>query len=303
VSARDDLAVGSAPLPGVGLAVAPPRPQPDRSPSRAASQAGAPTGVQWAARFPPRPVASSWPVTQAPRTQVVTRLLAAPFALAHPLSQQTRRQGLLTVISWLQSQPGDTWQQRWLGSGAEAVPDWRDLVTARTGGRAAGAGPAPGARPPHLSPGLLVLICGDVIRPSLAWLAAFAPARRGLADELARTRDGAAFARLSAMCRQAGIATQTGQTALTRIGMIMAVKGGTAADITVGDCLQLLRGHRPDRGQAARRGGQPAVLPAAARAGRPRAGRAGNPAGVHRHRATVLRPADRPLPDRLPPGA
>jgi hypothetical protein len=70
-------------------------------------------------------------------------------------------------------------------------------------------------------------------------LAGFAPARRGLAEELARSRDPAAFARLTAMCHEGGLATQTGQTALTRIGLIMAAKGGTVADITVGDCLQL----------------------------------------------------------------
>ena len=214
--------------PGVGLAVAPERTDPGRPVVQ--------TGAQWAARFPPRPVASSWPATRASRTQVLTRLLAEPFALGNPLSQQTRRLGLLRVISWLQAQTGDTWQQRWLASGAETAPDWRDLVA----GRAAGVSPGPCVRPPHLSPGLLVLICGDVIRPSLAWLAGFVPARRGLAEELARTRDGAAFTRLAQMCHDGGMATQTGQTALTRIGLIMAAKGGTVADITVGDCLQLI---------------------------------------------------------------
>jgi Phage integrase family len=170
---------------------------------------------------------------------MLTRLLAAPFALDNALSQQTRRQGLLTVVSWLQAQPGATWQERWAASGAETAPDWRDLVTSWATGRA-GASPTSAGRPPHLSPGLLVLICGDVIRPDLAWLAKFAPARRGLAEDLARTRDAAAFARLTAMCHDSGLATQTGQTALTRIGLMMAAKGGTVADITVGDCLQLV---------------------------------------------------------------
>lgn len=41
---------------------------------------------------------------------MLTRLLAAPFALDNSLSQQTRRQGLLTVVSWLQDQPGDCWE-------------------------------------------------------------------------------------------------------------------------------------------------------------------------------------------------
>lgn len=160
---------------------------------------------------------------------MLTRLLAAPFALDNAGSQQKRRLGVLTVVGWLQAQPGDTWQQRWMASGAEAAVDWRDLVAGRAPGRAA-----------QLSPGLLVLICGDVIRPSLDWLARFPPARRGLAEELGRARDPEMFARLTTLCHQEAGKTQAGQTALTRIAMIMAAKGGTVADVSVGDCLQLV---------------------------------------------------------------
>ena len=123
------------------------------------------TGAELAARFPARPVISSWPQTRASRHEVLARLLAAPFALDNALSQQTRRQGLLTVVSWLESQAGDTWQERWAASGAEAAPDWRDLVTCWRTGRAGSS-----QRPAHIGPGLLVLICADVI-----------PARSGVA--------------------------------------------------------------------------------------------------------------------------
>jgi hypothetical protein len=236
------------------------------------------TGAQWATRFPQRPVASSsWPQSLASRAEALARLLAPPFALDNAGSQQTRRLGLLTVVSWLQAQAGDTWQQRWVASGAETVADWRDLVACWAAGRAGASAGAPGC-PLHLSPGLLVLICGDVIRPGLAWLAMFASARRGLAEEMGRTRDAAAFTRLAGMCRDSGMATQTGQTALTRIGLIMAAKGGTVVDITVGDCLELVEvtdrvGAKPRGGVAnplfyqllRRLGGLPDDAPAALR--------------------------------------
>jgi hypothetical protein len=193
------------------------------------------TGAELAARFPARPVISPWPQTRASRQEVLARLLAAPFALGNALSQQTRRQGLLTVVSWLESQAGDTWQERWAASGAEAVPDWRDLAACWRTGRAGVS-----RRPAHIGPGLLVLICADVIRPGLAWLSGFAPARRGLAEEMARTRDSAAFAELAGMCQRNAVGAQAGQTALIRVALIMAAKGGTVADITVGDCLELL---------------------------------------------------------------
>jgi len=195
------------------------------------------TGAQLMARFPARPVAVSWPATQASRSQVLGRVLATPFALPNRLSQQTRRLGVLGVLNWLHTQPGDSWQQQWLASGAETHPDWQQLVSAPTE-QAAAVGDGP--RLPHLAPGLLVLVCADVIRPSLRWLLGFAAARRGLAAEMGRTRDNAAFAALSDMCASGAVGLLAGQQALTRVAVIMAAKGGMAADIVVGDCVELL---------------------------------------------------------------
>ena len=61
---------------------------------------------------------------------MLARVLAAPFTLDNPASQQTRRLGVLAVLSWLQTHPGDSWQQRWQASGAEDQTDWRDVITA-----------------------------------------------------------------------------------------------------------------------------------------------------------------------------
>jgi hypothetical protein len=199
-----------------------------------------PTGAQLLAAFPPRPLAWAWPATQASRSAVLGRVLAAPFALDNSASQQTRRLGVLAVLSWLQTQPGDSWQQRWRASGAEDQPDWRDLITAASTGRSR-ARAATGTRLPHLGPGLLVLICADVIRPGLGWLLRFAPARRGLATEMARTRDTAAFAGLAELCTHGRVGLQTGQQALTRVAVILAAKGGPVAAVRVGDCIELLR--------------------------------------------------------------
>ena len=143
-------------------------------------------------------------------------VLAAPFALDTPLSQRNRRLGVLAVLGWLGEQPGDSWQQRWRASGAEDQPDWRRLV-----------GTDRAAPLPHLTPGLQVLICADVIRPSLDWLLRFIPARHNLAAEMARTRDRAAFAELTALC-QGRIGLQSQQQALINVAIIMAVKGGTS---------------------------------------------------------------------------
>jgi Phage integrase family len=189
---------------------------------------GKSTGAQLVAAFPPRPVAASWPATQARRSAVAERVLGAPFALDNPGSQRHRRLGVLAVLGWLRGQPGECWQQRWRASGAEDQPDWRLLVGVDR------------AKPlPHLTSGLLVLICADVIRPSLDWLLRFAPARHNLAAEMARTRDPAVFAELAALS-QGRVGLQSQQKALTNVAIIMAVKGGNVAAVQVGDCLQLL---------------------------------------------------------------
>ena len=199
-----------------------------------------PTGAALLAAFPPRPIASSWPATGVSRSAVLTKVLAAPFTLNNPASQQTRRLGVLAVLSWLQTHRGGSWQQRRQASGAEEQPDWRDLITAAAAGRSR-AGTATETQLPHLSPGLLVLICADVIRPGLGWLLRFAPARRGLATELARTRDTAAFAALAELCAQGQVGLQAGQQALTRVAAILAAKGGPVAAVRVGDCVELLQ--------------------------------------------------------------
>ena len=185
------------------------------------------TGAQLTLRFPPRPLAVSWPVTEATRGEVVARVLAEPFALPNRGSQQTRRLSVLALVNWLHAQPGDTWQQRWKASGAEDHPDWPALV--------AGAGD-----PARLGPGLLVLICADVLRPGLRWLLSYAPARRGLAVEMGRTRHSAGFEALTQLCADGAVGLQAGQQALARVAVIMAAKGGGVGQVNVGDCVELL---------------------------------------------------------------
>ena len=128
------------------------------------------TGAQLKVGFPARELESLWPSTCQDRVAVLERVFAAPFRLENPSSQRPRNARVQSVLGWLASFPGETWQLRWQASGAEAAPDWRDLFIGESVGRGAAGSPEP-----HLSVGLLVLICSDVIRPSLGWLLRFAP--------------------------------------------------------------------------------------------------------------------------------
>jgi hypothetical protein len=75
------------------------------------------------AGFPPRPVAKTWAVTGQPREQVLDWLLKPPFRLGNPASQANRKVGVIQILAWLETLPGDTWQDRWAASGAEDAED------------------------------------------------------------------------------------------------------------------------------------------------------------------------------------
>ena len=124
-----------------------------------------------ARRFPPRPAQECWPATSQRRGHVLARLFAPPFTADRDDMQSSRRIGLTKLVHWLEEQPGRTWQDRWLASGADAAGNlaWRELAAAWLRGTGWASG-NPRTDFIALGRGILPLICGDVIRPSLAWL-------------------------------------------------------------------------------------------------------------------------------------
>jgi hypothetical protein len=189
-------------------------------------------------RFPPRPLAATWPHTRAPRRRVDERLSAAPFAADTAVAEGNRRRGMRIVLDWLEAQPGASWQQRWAASGAgdDGRADWRSFPF---GWRRATTDWDCRFDPAVLGSGLLSLVCADVVRPGLAWLLTTATPKR-LAAEMARTRDPAGFAALAAACEANPVGEATTRVALHRVAAVMAAKGGMVGDITIGDCLELL---------------------------------------------------------------
>ena len=127
-----------------------------------------------------------------------------------------------------------------MASGADAAGNlaWRELAASwlRATGWASGN---PRTDFIALGRGVLPLICGDVIRPSLSWLLD-PETPKNLAAEMARSRDPGGFAALAALARTDPASAATKDLAARRIATILAAKGGMIADTTVGDCLELL---------------------------------------------------------------
>jgi len=192
-------------------------------------------------RFPARSVPESWPATCEGQQAVLTRLLAPPFLLDKPSAQHQRRFGLTRVLEWLGAQPGRSWQERWAASGAgvDGRTDWRRFPfewLKRTGRIRPGATRGPQT----FGAGLALLICGDVIRPDMAWLLRTYSPTHSLATEMARVRDPDGFTTLHALTQKIGSGKDTCRGAVVRTAYILAAKGGSVRDITVGDCLELV---------------------------------------------------------------
>lgn len=192
-------------------------------------------------RFPPRPVPVSWPRSRQSRAAVEDRLAKPPFRADDPDARCHRNLSLQAVLDWLGLYPGESWQQRWAatGAGVDGYRDWRaqlvsDLDTAGLMTK----------RRNHvrkvLGTGLLQLIGADYIRPPLGWLMATSSPVR-IAYEMAKVRDphGVADLRAARMLNTVGDTTML--PAIEKVALIMAAKGGSVRDVTVGDSLELLR--------------------------------------------------------------
>jgi integrase len=155
-----------------------------------------------------------------------------------PGSQRQRLRGLEWLLNGLQAQPGQTWQQRWQASGAEAAGTaWRQIFLLRDGDDA----DVPEWRKSALSSALAAMISADYLRPSLPWLTARTTGQGTLARELARSRDPEGFTRLRNLCdNDPDVSVVATSHTLHRAAVILAAKGGLLADITVGDVLELL---------------------------------------------------------------
>jgi hypothetical protein len=188
-------------------------------------------------KFPPRTVPDTWEATALGRPALTGRLLAPPYAET-PWQLKRRRLALRRFLGWLERHPGDTWQQRWQASGiaGDGQADWRPAVMDRLTAMGDPGNQAELLKSVTL--GLGQLIYGDVIRPGTEWLVS-SPIRFPLGREMPRLRDSTGFEALKECADRAGISHDSFRLAVEDLSVIIAAKGGTLADITVGDCLEL----------------------------------------------------------------
>jgi hypothetical protein len=189
-------------------------------------------------RFPARSSTVDWPATRQGREVVLRQLTSPPFMLNSAGSQKQRRRGLELLTGWLTDQPGRSWQERWLASGAEdAGSRWRQIP----GHWLREDNQYSEGRNTPLCAALTVMICADVVRPSIGWFVDSVPRAGALARCMATTRDVEGFTRLRERCdRDPHISATARGHVLHRAAVVIAAKGGTLDDITSGDVVELL---------------------------------------------------------------
>lgn len=188
--------------------------------------------------FPARVCAVSWAATGTSREELLAWMTSPPFVLEKPDKQAQRVAGLKLLLDWLAAQPGQNWQERWHASGADgAGPGWRQVPAewlCAIGRRSAWVHEA-------VVSALPVAISADAVRPSLAWLVGGGLANGGLlVRNMAASRDPEGFARLAAACdADSSVSGMMRSQSLYRAALILAAKGGTLHEITVGDVVEL----------------------------------------------------------------
>lgn len=190
-------------------------------------------------KYPPRAVPETWEATALSRAALTGRLLAPPYAET-PWSLRQRRLSLRRFLDWLEQHPGDTWQQRWLravGVAGGNSADWRPAAADWLAARGDAASRERLLKSVTL--GLGQMIYCEALRPGLAWVIA-SPIQFPLSRDMPRLRDSGGFARLEECAGRAGISDLSRRRGVEQLSAILAAKGGTLADITVGDCLEFM---------------------------------------------------------------
>jgi integrase len=195
-----------------------------------------------------RPQGAGWPATGQDREAVWARLTSAPFAPGIPSRRGDHKLGLGLLLDWLAGQPGQTWQDRWLASGADASGGpWRQ-VSARW---LRGHGHQSQHRQEALSRAVVVAISADLIRPSLNWLVTANFRKGSLVGALTRCRDAGGFTQLQALCSaDPNVSVAAAGRAVYRTALIVAAKGGMLSEVTTGDVLELLEAEAAAHGTA-----------------------------------------------------
>jgi integrase len=183
-------------------------------------------------------VASSngdWPRSRTDRAAIAGLASALPVGSQLPKVLAERRYSAGQVLAWLESLPGQTWQQRWEASGCEALGrDWTDVPAGFF--RQDSAAPIGPQRARRIATcAIHALLCLDVIRPGYRWL--LSCQLKSTYEHVRRLRDPDWCAQADAICQEAGHRMRNQLDALMHLSRIMLHTGRGPRELTTADLL------------------------------------------------------------------
>jgi len=176
---------------------------------------------------------SSWPATTRTRQELLDDLVELDPTVT-PKEQTRHRLAVGLLLDWLAGFSGESWQQRWLSSGADlAGRDWIDHVTGtglrrNLGSRAQLTGAV----------GRLMIL--GALRPSYRWL--YQARSTPMMERFRDRHDPDGFAALDVICAATERLTVVDRRlAYHQLTRILIHNGGQLADITLDDCIEAYR--------------------------------------------------------------
>jgi integrase len=176
-----------------------------------------------------------WPRSRADRTALADLAHALQAGSQLPKEAAGRRFCTDRVLAWLESLPGQTWQQRWEASGCEALgrswahPPAQFLLQASSA-------PIGQQRARDIAlTGIHALLCLGAIRPGYPWLLSCQP--KATYDHVRQLRDPGWCAQAAVICQRAGHRMRHQLDALMHLSRIMLHTGRGPRELTPADLL------------------------------------------------------------------
>ncbi|MFJ7416240.1 hypothetical protein ACIQWZ_36370 [Streptomyces sp. NPDC098077] len=190
--------------------------------------------IELRGRFPARANAGSWAGTLRSSSEILDVLNQPPYR--HSYKDRHRVRGAENLMGWLGTFPGISWQERWQASDVESARGraWMDHPVSWLASRNQTAA----HDRTDLAAGMLALICADAIRPGLRWI--FEHGSTHLTSAMERYRDREGITRMREALADRAVRPALSGRALHKVSVILANRGGLLADITVGDCVEVV---------------------------------------------------------------
>ncbi|GGN23679.1 integrase [Lentzea pudingi] len=172
-----------------------------------------------------------WPQTRLRRDALAQLAYDLPVGDQHPDKRQSRRNGATRLLTWLESCPGGTWQERWEASGAESLgKGWRE---AGVDALVAAGGTSPFNARRHFTLGMSCLISLRVLRPGYDWMITnhFSDTYR----HVQALTDPEFFAEIDAAAERVGVRERVRVDALNHLTRVVMHTGRGPRELTPDD--------------------------------------------------------------------